>query len=125
MITYSNERAEVNGSAPVDFPAFYDTLARIKFRGDLSLASAIKLEKTRLGNLGSLVIITQTPSDDLFEVLVTLAESDCRITLVTVMQNDTTDDRIVRMLGEFALRGIQALSIFPGEDISIRLGGVG
>ena len=123
MIAYSNERTEIKGTAPVDFPAFYDTLARIKFCGDLSLASAIKLEKIGLGNLGSLVIVTQVPSDDLFETLITMAETDCRITIVVVLQKDYTDDRVIRMLGEFSLRGISAMTLFPGEDISMRLGG--
>lgn len=124
LIAYSSERTEIAGSAPVDFPAFYDTLARIRFRGDLSLASAIKLERTRLGNLGSLVIITQSPTDDLFEVLVTLSENDCRITLVTVLDNIVADERMIRMLGEFSLRGIRAVTVFPGEDISQRMGGI-
>jgi len=123
MFTYSNERTEVSGSSPVDFPAFYELLSRIKFQGDLSLAAAIKLERTTLGNLGSLVIISQTPTDELYEVLTTLAESGCRITLAAVVDKDVTDDHIIRMLGDLSLRGVNSFTLFPGEDISLRLGG--
>lgn len=125
MYTYSDKRMEISGSSSVDFPAFYDLLCRIRFQGDLSLASAIKLEWTRLGNLGSLVIISQTPSDELYEVLTTLADSGCRITLAAVVSEDMTDEHIVRMLGDLSLRGVHSFALFPGEDISLRLGGVG
>jgi len=125
MFTYSNERTEISGSSPIDFPAFYELLCRIKFQGDLNIASAIKLERENLGNLGSLVIVSQSPSDELYEVLTTLAESGCRITLAAVVDKDVTDDHIIRMLGDLSLRGVNSFTLFPGEDISLRLGGIG
>lgn len=124
LITYSSQRKEIIGAAPVDFPAFYELLALIKFEGSLNLSSAMKLEKAQFGKLGSVVIITQSPSDELFEEIITLSQSDCRILLVAVLDNDLADARIIRMFGEFSLRGINALTLFPGEDISLRLGGL-
>ena len=123
MITYADSRTELSGASPVDFPAFRELLARIKFCGDLSISSAVKLERTLMGNIGSLIVITRSPTDELFEMLVYLSENDCRITLVSVLKDNTPDENLIRMFGELSLRGIRALSLIPGEDISLQLGG--
>lgn len=124
MIAYSDTRTELAGSSPVDFAAMHELMAKIKFRGDISIASAIKLEKDSLGNLGSLIIVTQTPTNELFEVLITLAENDCRITLITVLKDKTPNKDLIKMLGEFSLRGIRTFTLLPGEDVSLQLGGI-
>lgn len=124
MIVYSDSRTELAGSSPVHFPAFHELMAKIKFRGDISIASAIKLEKNSLGNLGSLILVTQTPTNELFEVLVTMADNDCRITLVTVLKDNTPNKELIKMLGELSLRGIRTFTLLPGEDVSLQLGGV-
>ncbi len=123
LVTYSDERTELSGSSPTDFPAFYELLARIKFGGTLNIAAAIKLEQDTSGIPGSLLLITRTPSDELFEKIVTIAESDCHVTIITVLEGSSFDDRMVRMLGEFSLRGIKAYTVFPGENISLKMGG--
>ena len=56
-------------------------------------------------------------------MLVYLSENDCRITLVSVLKDNTPDENLIRMFGELSLRGIRALSLIPGEDISLQLGG--
>lgn len=124
MIVYSDSQTELAGSSPVHFPAFHELMAKIKFRGDISIASAIKLEKNSLGNLGSLILVTQTPTNELFEVLVTMADNDCRITLVTVLKDNTPNKELIKMLGELSLRGIRTFTLLPGEDVSLQLGGV-
>lgn len=124
VLAYSDTRTELAGSSPVDFAALHELMARTRFRGNISIASAIKLEKDSFGNLGSLILVTRAPTDELFEVLLTLAENDCRITLVTVLKDDTPNKELIKMLGEFSLRGIRTFTLLPGEDVSLQLGGI-
>lgn len=123
LLTYSDKRDELSGNYPYDFPAFYEHLARIEFKGDLSLAGALKLEFELMSNIGSIVLITTIPDDPLFERLCAFADNDCRISLILVHRQEDYDDRLIRMLGEFAMRGISTMTLLPGENISHRLGG--
>jgi uncharacterized protein (DUF58 family) len=123
LITYSEDRFELEGSSPYDFMAFYEHVARIKFGGDLSIARGLKLESEAMTDTGSLVLITKAPDDDLFERLCTLSKNECRISLIIVLSQAQYDEKILRMLGELAMRDIFTLTLLPGENISHRLGG--
>jgi len=125
LVSYTDERTETVGTEPADFPAFYTSLARQRFGGALPMDGALRLELDERVEIGSLVLITKTPSDELFELLCALAASDCLITLVIAMKDTEYDDRSVRMMGEFAMRGIRAITLLPGEDVTMRLVGEG
>ena len=73
--------------------------------------------------MSSLFVITHSPTDALYSKILELAGSGILITLVFVIEKVGYDERTMRMLGEFALRGITAITILPGEDLSHRLEG--
>ena len=125
LVTYAAARQEVTGGTPGDFQAFYTALATVRFGGNTSIASAIALESEAAGGaLESLVLISGEPSDELFERLCALAVGGCQITLIICLAESDYDERLVRMLGEFKMRGITAAAILPGDDIAMRLEGV-
>ncbi|MDL2288884.1 DUF58 domain-containing protein [Oscillospiraceae bacterium OttesenSCG-928-F05] len=122
LLTISDGRQELRGSGPDDYAAMRELLARVKFQGLFNIAEALGEERVSSAKIQSLALITRNPTELLFEQLIALSEEGCRITLVIAVTDVNFDERMVKMLGEFAMRGIDAITIFPGEEAAKRLG---
>ena len=123
LVIYSSGREEYRAAGPDGFQPLYELLARQKFGGQMDIAAGIELERKEREGVSSLFVITHSPTDALYSKILELAGSGILITLVFVIEKVGYDERTMRMLGEFALRGITAITILPGEDLSHRLEG--
>ncbi|MDL2274295.1 DUF58 domain-containing protein [Oscillospiraceae bacterium OttesenSCG-928-G22] len=124
LITYAAERHERSGASLADYPGVADFLARLKFEGDIPLEKAF-LQEFHENAAAGVVIVTHRLRPGLCEALAPLAAAGLPVTLVPVLPETRFDEPTIKLLGEFAMRNIRTVTVFPEEEPIHRLGMTG
>ena len=124
LIAYPDQRQELEGQRPSDFEAFQDYLARVAFQGPYPLEDILKLELDRAAGANSVVVVTASRSQALFNTLLNLTTAGVALTCILVAPEEDeaarlAPDSAARMVQEMVGQGMQAVLLHPGEGLAL------
>ena len=117
LVVYQEERQELSGRTPQNFPSFYELLSGIVFDSPFSMTEIMQIESTAFHQSGSLILVVHQMSYDLFNHLCILKQSGIYPMVFLVRHRSDKNKNYGRMMQDLREKAIPSFLIYSDQRL--------